>query len=589
MPLEHRDVVKFIDAYKKGAKDVEKLGVCYGASCSYIKAVLSGDEQRFLKRFQLLAQYKDHPDKLFKKIAALQQRQNKKKSPPLTEEEQLLLEMYEFFDEIIYFQAKTNYSDIYNHELLIEQGHGDAEFTLLAKKLHALDVNALQYYLDQLNLFFASVGKSCVLLLQNVVHAVVVTRVGDNQWRLYNISLDTEPRVLTTKELAQTLFQSFESEWGHLLCSIDFIGSVDDPALAKLALSNDSLTNPAQVTQRNSRQSTLLHIAAQHGRQEQVATLLKQGVAADEEDSDGVTPIYLAAQSGYVGIVQQLINHGAVSFKAKKSKTGPINDPADFLRRLNAINANVPDSHHALIIAARNGHADVIQLLIENGADVNYQTENYGTSALYAAAENGHLASINILMANNADLRPTRIGGRTPLYIAIHNGHFVVAQEIINALKQPSEKSTLTQEDLTDIKRALKDAKAAKVLHKATIDLIELAKQGCTDVISALGVAALADLDRIDEQGKTPLHWAAEKGHTATVKALLKAKRNTAWSPLAKAKNEVLRKYVIQQDSNENTAMALTSNEEIKRLLKAAGATEAEANKQEQPINPMTP
>ena len=54
--------------------------------------------------------------------------------------------------------------------------------------------------------------------------------------------------------------------------------------------------------------------------------------------------------------------------------------------------------HHA----ARNGDAEIVRLLIENGADVNAVTKR-GHTVLYCAGGHGHIETVRLLLAKNAD------------------------------------------------------------------------------------------------------------------------------------------------------------------------------------------
>ncbi|MEW6298901.1 MAG: ankyrin repeat domain-containing protein [Thermodesulfobacteriota bacterium] len=62
--------------------------------------------------------------------------------------------------------------------------------------------------------------------------------------------------------------------------------------------------------------------------------------------------------------------------------------------------------HTALIVAARQGYADTVRLLIERGADVNAQ-DKYGTTALQWAEKNGHKDVVRLLKEAGARGTPT--------------------------------------------------------------------------------------------------------------------------------------------------------------------------------------
>jgi hypothetical protein len=67
-----------------------------------------------------------------------------------------------------------------------------------------------------------------------------------------------------------------------------------------------------------------------------------------------------------------------------------------------------PDTYEGLIseafyIAARNGHLDVAEFLLEKGADINCRGF-FGASGLHWAAINGHKPLVNFLVAHGADI-----------------------------------------------------------------------------------------------------------------------------------------------------------------------------------------
>lgn len=58
----------------------------------------------------------------------------------------------------------------------------------------------------------------------------------------------------------------------------------------------------------------------------------------------------------------------------------------------------------ALHEAALQGHIEIVELLIENGADVNIKSiEMFGDTPLIDASANGHLDVVKYLLKNGAD------------------------------------------------------------------------------------------------------------------------------------------------------------------------------------------
>jgi len=67
--------------------------------------------------------------------------------------------------------------------------------------------------------------------------------------------------------------------------------------------------------------------------------------------------------------------------------------------------------------AVDKGHNEFVELLIENGADVNAKKVD-GDTPLHAAAMNGHKAIAELLIENGADVNANSWGGWTPLHCA---------------------------------------------------------------------------------------------------------------------------------------------------------------------------
>ena len=134
-----------------------------------------------------------------------------------------------------------------------------------------------------------------------------------------------------------------------------------------------------------------------------------------------VTAVLLAACASHTG--EELVQ------ATKKGDTETVK------RLLEAgVDVNTEDSkHHSSVLmwAAHEGHTDIMDLLIQNGASVDIRKPS-GETALWFAAQKGHLEALKILAHHGADVNVIGWEGTTALEVARKNGH----QEIIDYLRE---------------------------------------------------------------------------------------------------------------------------------------------------------
>ncbi len=158
---------------------------------------------------------------------------------------------------------------------------------------------------------------------------------------------------------------------------------------------------------RGSGKSKAIMLACQYGDEEEVRkTLLEVPWLARVSDTNGFTPLHVAALWGHVDIVQMLLKHKA--------------DP----------NAHNNAGMAPLHGAAMAGHMEVVQLLLEHGAEVN-AADNIGNTPLYFAAWDGHEAVAKLLLDHGADRGAVTHKGESALQRANLHGHSGLV-EILN-------------------------------------------------------------------------------------------------------------------------------------------------------------
>ena len=86
------------------------------------------------------------------------------------------------------------------------------------------------------------------------------------------------------------------------------------------------------------------------------------------------------------------------------------------------------DGATALNLGSRNGHIDVVKLLLSVNANVE-AADKYGATPLSWAAENGHVDVVKLLLNASANIETTdNKYGRTPLSWAAAKGHVDVVK-----------------------------------------------------------------------------------------------------------------------------------------------------------------
>jgi ankyrin repeat protein len=203
-----------------------------------------------------------------------------------------------------------------------------------------------------------------------------------------------------------------------------------------------------------------------------------------------------------------------------------------------------------LIRAAWEGDADKVEALLKTGADVNASNRE-GMTALMASTwgktGRGDVRIAKALMASGANVNAANVHGRTALMEVAGNGNSEFVLLLINAG--------------ADVNAQLRGGGTA--LHEAAIN-------GHTDIVGTL-LAKGARPNVANAQGLTPLMWAC---------VCAGPRKTCPWRP------DIVRLLIAAgadvntKDARGETALswatggAKTERDEVKQLLRNAGATE---------------
>nr|XP_015913873.2 serine/threonine-protein phosphatase 6 regulatory ankyrin repeat subunit A-like [Parasteatoda tepidariorum] len=229
--------------------------------------------------------------------------------------------------------------------------------------------------------------------------------------------------------------------------------------------------------------------------------LVQKGVSVENIDIFGITPLHLACHSGYIDIVQYLINI------------------------LTQIDIQDKNGYTPLHYAIYNNHLEVVNILIASGKCSLKSKTLRDDTALSISSENNYEELTRFLINKEAD-----VNDGNPLYKALMQGH----QDICILLLQ--NKHTDIDKQFRDKGETLLQTASIKGLERVvscflgkkkfskSIDirnsLFFAIQQGYDGIVSLL-LNRRADVNIVFENDVSPLHLAASRGHSEIIKILL--------------------------------------------------------------------
>ena len=155
---------------------------------------------------------------------------------------------------------------------------------------------------------------------------------------------------------------------------------------------------------------SLIHALTEYGEEAPLRILLERGADPNALDGDGKTALHLAAalDENAENVVRVLLAHHA-DLDARTTGEGET----------------------ALVVAVKSSRLAVVQVLLENGADLNAQ-DRLGYTAIHHAVFQGATTVLRLLVRKGAYIDETGHYGRTALHLAATRGH----EAIVTVLKE---------------------------------------------------------------------------------------------------------------------------------------------------------
>ena len=227
--------------------------------------------------------------------------------------------------------------------------------------------------------------------------------------------------------------------------------------------------------------------------------------------------------------------HGA-EIDAKTNYTG-IGIFVDFDEIMNDLTQGLNHST-PLHFAARNGHLEIVELLLQHGANFTATNVYYDNDLKHTpvdlAAENGHFDVVDCLLYTEYTSDPTAKYPLNPLTIAaglgklelmdlmVKNGYDVNAESWVTPLHVAAVFQNFKLAKFLVQNKANLNARAGKFFAYGNSTPLHVVARNGNFEIAELLLQNEADVNGKDFYQKTPLHYAVINGHPKLVEVLLK-------------------------------------------------------------------
>ncbi|MHA1930395.1 MAG: ankyrin repeat domain-containing protein [Candidatus Thorarchaeota archaeon] len=212
------------------------------------------------------------------------------------------------------------------------------------------------------------------------------------------------------------------------------------------------------------------------------------------------------------------------------------------------------DNDEMLLLAAGIGNLDGVRVAIIAGANINIQSESFSESALHLASSKGYLEIVEFLVDNGADMLLKNGVDMTPIHLAARDGQTRIVEFLLQKVGKISERilsdimsvANMSVTGRPEISEILRKFRLKQVtpstggMDKANAMLLQAAESGdFTKVKEALESGA--DVEKTDSRGMSAMAWAGLRGHFDIVRILVEkgadvnGTNSAEWTPIMQA------------------------------------------------------
>ena len=218
-------------------------------------------------------------------------------------------------------------------------------------------------------------------------------------------------------------------------------------------------------TQDMDKKEDQLFKAVQKGLEADVRSLIRGGVDVNKMYKNNKTVLMVAAQNGHDNIVKMLIDSGAdldaqVEY-APTSRAKPIPD----------VNIRSIEGRTALMFAAENGYDNIVDILLKAGAKVNAEAKKDGETALTLVRE--ELVLMRLVQLNYKLARKTHFMKEKDVSSQLNNEESIAqmdAEKFVSIIKIACPGETFSEEETDEMESLFQQVPVYKAIREKLLE-----------------------------------------------------------------------------------------------------------------------